>query len=58
MKKKLYITSNEGIEVGRANLIVKIADDFKMDVMFAPNSNLSLFPYYWWEYGDKKTRIN
>ena len=38
----------------RANLSVKIAIEFKMDVIFAPNLNLSLFPHYWWEFG--KTR--
>ena len=36
---------------------VKIAIEFKMDVIFAPNLNLSLFPHYWWEF-DKQENKN
>ena len=53
-KKELYVTIYEWIKLVRANLSVKTAIEFKMDVIFAPNLNLSLFPHYWWEFG--KTR--
>ena len=41
-QEKLYIIIYEWIKLIRANQTVKIAIDFKMDVMFAQNLNLSL----------------
>ena len=41
-QEKLYNIIYEWIKLIRANQTVKIAIDFKMDVMFAQNLNLSL----------------
>ena len=42
--------------MNESNLLepIWIAIELKIDVIFAPNLNLSLFPHYWWEFGKSR----